>query len=390
MELATPMPEALLVPGTPGDDAEPWTRREIAQQPQTLRATQAILSADRAAIQAFVKPLLGNPYARIVLTGAGTSAFIGECLAPWLSGVLGRSVEAIATTDIVSSPALYLRRDLPTLLVSFGRSGSSPESVAAVDLVDAHVDDAWHLVITCNGEGELARRSGRSTHVVVLPEATHDRGFAMTSSFSAMMLTALSILGGITALDGRIEAIAAAVAETHARSEPVVAALAKRGFRRVVYLGSGPFKGLAREAALKLMELSDGAVVTAFDTALGFRHGPKTIIDAETLVVVFVSNDPLTRLYDLDIIAELRADARGGAVVVVSANPDDDAEVSVPGLAHAGDADLLFPFIVPAQLFGLAVSFALGLTPDRPNASGTVNRVVQGVRIHHLPSDGPA
>ncbi|QSR19622.1 SIS domain-containing protein [Novosphingobium sp. KA1] len=380
------MPDAPLVPGTPGNDAEPWTRREIAQQPETLRATQAILNAQKAAIEAFVSPLLANPGVRIVLTGAGTSAFIGECLAPWLSGLLGRSVEAIATTDIVSSPALYLRRQEPTLLVSFGRSGSSPESVAAADLVDAHVDDAYHLVITCNVEGDLARRDGGNAHVVVLPEATHDRGFAMTSSFSAMMFAALSILSGIHALDGRIEAIASAVAETHARSLPVVADLAARGFRRVVYLGSGPFKGLAREAALKLMELSDGAVVTAFDTALGFRHGPKTIIDAQTLVVVFVSNDPLTRLYDLDIIAELRADGRSGAITVVSANPDDAAEIAVPGLTQAADADLLFPFIVPAQLFGLAVSLELGLTPDRPNASGTVNRVVQGVRIHAQPA----
>jgi len=380
------MPDALLVPGTPGNDAEPWTRREIAQQPETLRATQAILNAEKAAIEAFVTPLLADPRTRIVLTGAGTSAFIGECLAPWLSGLLDRPVEAIATTDIVASPALYLRRDAPTLLVSFGRSGSSPESVAAVDLVDAHVDHACHLVITCNAEGELARRGGGNTHVVVLPEATHDRGFAMTSSFSAMMFAALSIFSGIDALDGRVEAIAVAVAGTHAQSGQLVADLAARGFRRVVYLGSGPFKGLAREAALKLMELSDGAVVTAFDTALGFRHGPKTIIDSETLAVVFVSNDPLTRLYDLDIIAELRADAHSGAVVVVSANPDDGAEVSVPGLRQAADADLLFPFIVPAQLFGLAASLELGLTPDRPNASGTVNRVVQGVRLHGRPA----
>ncbi|WP_447763330.1 SIS domain-containing protein [Sphingopyxis panaciterrae] len=376
------MPDALLVPEIPDDDAEPFTRREIAQQPATLRATQALLRANKAAINAFVAPLLARRDLRIILTGAGTSAFIGECLAPWLSRELGRPVEAIATTDIVSGPTLHLRRDAPTLLVSFGRSGSSPESVAAADLVDAHVDEAFHLIVTCNAEGELAQRGGDNIHVVVLPEATHDRGFAMTSSFSAMMLAALSILGGIDKLDGRIEAIAAAVHDTISNAEPLIADLAGRGFKRVVYLGSGVFKGLAREAALKLMELSDGAVVTAFDTALGFRHGPKTIINAETLAVVFVANDPLTRLYDLDIVEELRSDGHSGAVVVISARPGDDAQVAIAGMAEAVDADLLFPFIVPAQLFGLHVSLALGLTPDRPNASGTVNRVVQGVRIH--------
>lgn len=376
------MPDALLVPETPDDDAQPFTRREIAQQPVTLRETQAMLSANKAAIEAFVAPLLARTDLRIILTGAGTSAFIGECLAPWLSHELGRTVEAVATTDIVSSPVLHLRRGVPTLLVSFGRSGNSPESIAAADLLDTHVDEAFHLVITCNAEGALGRRSGGNVHVVALPEATHDRGFAMTSSFSAMMLAALSILGGIAGLDRRVEAIAAAVEDIFLNVEPLVADLAGRGYKRVVYLGSGPFKGLAREAALKLMELSDGALVTAFDTALGFRHGPKTIINAETLVVVFVSNDPLTRLYDLDIVEELRGDGRSGAVVTISAQPRDDAQINIAGMTAAVDADLLFPFIVPAQLFGLHVSLALGLVPDRPNASGTVNRVVQGVRIH--------
>lgn len=376
------MPDTLLVPGNEDRGTEPWTLREIVQQPVTLRQTQSLLAAGKAGIEAFVAPLLARPDLRIILTGAGTSAFIGECLAPWLSRELGRNVEAIATTDIVSAPDFHLRREVPTLLVSFGRSGSSPESVAAADVLDACVDEAFHLIITCNAEGELGQRSGDNIHVVVLPEATHDRGFAMTSSFSAMMLAALSILGGIDELDTRIEAIAEAVQGTLASAEPVVADLASRDFKRVVYLGSGVFKGLAREAALKLMELSDGAVVTAFDTALGFRHGPKTIINAETLAVVFVSNDPLIRLYDLDIVEELRADGKAGAICVISAQPAEGVHVAIPGMSAAADADLLFPFIVPAQLLGLHVSLTLGLTPDRPNASGTVNRVVQGVRIH--------
>jgi len=380
------MPDTLLA--TENEDARivPWTRREIEQQPETLLATQALLRGQRADIEAFVAPLLARPELRIVLTGAGTSAFAGECLAPWLSKLLDRCVEAVATTDIVSAPQQNLRRDTPTLLVSFGRSGSSPESLAAVELVDAHVDEAYHLVITCNAEGALAQRTNANGKIVVLPEATHDRGFAMTSSFSAMMLAALSILGGIDALDARVPAIATSVSDAIARAEPVVERLAGRAFKRVAYLGSGTFKGLAREAALKMMELSDGRVVTCFDSALGFRHGPKTIVNADTLVVVFVSNDPLTRLYDLDIIEELRGDGRCGEIVIVSAQPTDTAEIPIANMTEATDGDLLFPFIVPAQLLGLRVSERLGLTPDRPNASGTVNRVVQGVRIHALPA----
>lgn len=376
------MPETMLARAAQGDAGESWTRREILQQPETLRATQALLRSEQAAIDAFLAPLLGQDDLHIVLAGAGTSAFIGESLAPWLARALRRRVEAVATTDIVSAPSLHLRRDEPLLLVSFGRSGNSPESIAAVDLADAEVDAVHHLVITCNADGALAQRRAANTHVIVLPEATHDRGFAMTSSFSAMLYAALAIFTGIDAMDARVEAIAETVASVIARADAPLAALAARGFERVVYLGSGVFTGLAREAALKLMELSDGAMVSAFDTAMGFRHGPKTIVNARTLVVVFVSNDPLTARYDRDIIEELRADGHAGAVVAITAKPIAGDTILIDAMADAADVDLLFPYIVPAQLFGLHASIGLGLTPDRPNASGAVNRVVQGVRIH--------
>ena len=164
------------------------TAREIAQQPQAWRQTQALLSAERARLERFLEPLLAIPELRIILTGAGTSAYIGQCLAPTLLRLTGKRVEAIATTDLVSAPRTYLQRDVPTLLVSFARSGGSPESVAAIDLADQCLIRCHHLVITCNRQGELYRRAqgNDSRLALVLPELTHDQGFAMTSSFSSM------------------------------------------------------------------------------------------------------------------------------------------------------------------------------------------------------------
>ena len=378
------MSDATTAPAAPADDAESWTRREIVQQPVTLLATQELLVGERESIAAFLAPLLAQPDLRVVLTGAGTSAFIGDSLAPWLAVSLGRPIESVPTTDIVSAPDLYLRKDVPTLLVSFGRSGNSPESIASVDLADQVISSVHHLIITCNEDGELARSAGPNRRVVVLPEATHDRAFAMTSSFTGMMFAALSIFTGIDEMNERAELISLALADIVVNADVRMANLVARDFDRVVYLGSGVFKGLAREAALKLLELSDGAIVTAFDTALGFRHGPKTIVTDRTLVVVFVSNDPLTRKYDCDIIEELRADGTCGAVLPISAQTVTGDGLIVGHLDRATDIDLLFPYIVPAQLFGLHMSLKLGLVPDRPNASGTVNRVVQGVRIHAL------
>lgn len=366
-----------------------WTAREIAQQPQMLRETQSLLMARRDEITAFLKPVLAPANARIILTGAGTSAFIGECLAPVLATQLKRRVEAIATTDLACAPQLYFEKDTPTLLVSFGRSGNSPESLAAVELADRFVSTLCHLVITCNDDGALARYAAQDRGLtILLPEATHDRSFAMTSSFSCMTYAALSALSGVDTFEPRIDAIATAVQSVISDYSEAMKLAADQGFERIVYLGSHIFKGLARESGLKLLELTNGALVTMFDSPLGFRHGPKTIVNNKTLVVVFFSNDAYTRCYDADLLEELLRDGDAAGVIAITAQDGVGLgaadTVQVRGLEGAGDADLLFPYIVAPQIFAFYQSLRHGLTPDKPNASGTVNRVVQGVRIHAL------
>ena len=71
-------------------------------------------------------------------------------------------------------------------------------------------------------------------------------------------------------------------------------------------LGSGPFVGLAHEAQLKILELAAGINATSWDSSMGYRHGPKSFVDEHTLVFDFVSNNPYTRQYDLDILDEIK------------------------------------------------------------------------------------
>jgi tagatose-6-phosphate ketose/aldose isomerase len=364
-----------------------WTAREIEQQPRMLQQTHELLSAMRERIQAFIAPVAGNPRARIILTGAGTSSYIGQCLAPLLDRQLAARVDAVATTDLVSAPYLYLDPAQPLLLVSFGRSGNSPESLAAVALAESLVADVRHLVVTCNAEGALSTVPARESMTLLLPEETHDTSFAMTSSFSCMLYATLLAFSGEQALDERIGPIASATERVIGESRLSLQELALHGFDRVVYLGSGLFQGLAREAALKLGELTNGAVATCFDSPLGFRHGPKTFITDRTLVIVFVSNDPLTRQYDHDLLDELRQDACAARIIEVAAQrrePQAPDTLLVPGMSAASDIDLLWPYVAVAQLYAFNASRALGLSPDNPNKQGTVNRVVQGVRIHSI------
>ncbi|WP_377157322.1 SIS domain-containing protein [Roseateles sp. UC29_93] len=373
------------------------TAREIAQQPQVWRSVRALVQSQRAAIDALLQPLLALPDLRIVLTGAGSSAFIGQCLTPALLQQLGAKpglrIEAIATTDIVSNPAQCLQPGVPTLLVSFARSGNSPESLAAVDLADATLGECHHLAVTCAAEGTLARRLGERerAHVLLLPDETHDRAFAMTSSFTGMLLAAAWAFG--MALPSA-ETLGDAARQLLATEAARLDALNAQPFERVVVLGSNGLQGLAKEAALKVLELSDGRLVALADSPLGFRHGPKTILNDRTLVLIVLSNDSYTRRYDLDLLRELRRQGRGRIVALSTsalnaedALAADDVLLDLP--VNAPDLALTPVALVFAQCLALLASLKLGITPDNPSASGTVTRVVSGVIIHPLAAAAP-
>ncbi len=359
------------------------TAREIAQQPDVWRAVERMISGD-AGLHAFLQPLLARPELQIVLTGAGTSACIGECLAPIITKRYGMRAHAIATTDLVATPESCIGASPAILLVSFARSGNSPESLAALTVAEQLTPDCHHLIITCNRQGELYRQGCQRprTHVVALPEETNDRGFAMTSSFSSMLLSAALAFDLLPA--GTPMALARWASHI-LQDFPAVAPLTYIGVRRVVYLGHGPFKALAREAALKMLELTDGQVVGMSDTPLGFRHGPKTVIDARTLVLAFLSNNTHARRYEIDLLKELCRDNLAARIVAVTAGnaavPTTDV-IRIPGAELVDELDLCFPYVVLAQSLALQQSLALGLRPDNPNARGVVNRVVQGVTVY--------
>jgi tagatose-6-phosphate ketose/aldose isomerase len=221
-----------------------------------------------------------------------------------------------------------------------------------------------------------------------MPERTNDVGFAMTSSLTSMLLSCLLLLGPAQADDGQTLARAA---QYVIDSKAEIRTLAQTKRQRFVYLGSGPLQGLARESALKLLELTAGEVVTYYDSPLGFRHGPKSVLDADTLVVVYLSTDPHTRLYDLDIVAEIRSQLGQDAVTVLSTEPipaDLGPAVVVPGLAGLDDALVAVPYLVFAQYLALFTSLEYAKTPDDPFPSGEVSRVVKGVTIHPMKTAG--
>jgi tagatose-6-phosphate ketose/aldose isomerase len=364
-----------------------WTAREILQQPQIWVEVESLIAAQSGPLASFLRPLLDDTEVRVVLTGAGTSAHIGACLAPALSRSLGRCVDAIPTTDLVASPEGYLSRNVPTLLVSFGRSGNSPESVAAVELTDSFLTECSHLIFTCDATGALYKRaqSAPNSYAIALPEKTNDRSFAMTSSFTGMLLAAALALGAVSPRQER--SLPGLARRILPGSMPLLRDLVSRQFDRVVYLGSKEFQGLSRECALKMLEMTDGKVVAIADSTLGFRHGPKTFLNRNTLVVVYLCNDEYTRQYDLDLISELRREGVAGRIIAVSGRPTttqhhDDVVLQTTQHTDVTDLELCLPYALLGQSLALLRSISLGVKPDDPNVAGTVSRVVKGVSIH--------
>lgn len=380
---------------TPLPDLSAWQRLgrsdtadEIAQQPALWSELADLLDAGHERLDRFLGDWLRRPENRVIFSGAGSSGFIAEMVADHINAQWPAEVRAVHTTSLLTHPALYLQRDRPTLLVSFGRSGSSPESIASVELVREQVAQARFLDITCNGDGELARRGKDrdDTFTLLMPPASCDRAFAMTSSLSCMLLAALAVFDSHPAWPQRLErlrALAQLGRQALADWDAPVAALAHTAYSRVIYLGSGPNEGLARECALKLLELTAGRVVALANTALGFRHGPKCLLDADTLVVVLRSAQPLARRYEQDLLDELRRDGIAGRVMSIGPQTGDgeaaDFALEVPALPDPWLAPL---WLIAPQGYALLRSVAQGLTPDNPFPDGTLHRVVQGVAIH--------
>lgn len=364
-----------------------YTVNEISRQKEVLSSVYNSIRLRRNEIKAFLGGL--DKDTRVIFTGAGSSGFIGDSLVPIIRKELNfKSVESIHTTDIVQAPEKYLIGDKKTLLISFGRSGNSPESIAAIDIADKLVDDIHHIIITCNPEGKLSRRLNERILNFVFSELL-DEGFAMTSSVTGMMLAAYGIFNIERDLTDEIGLISEYSREIIDNKCKAIGEIFDSKVNRIVYLGAGNLFGIARESALKSIELTAGKVMTWYDSPMGFRHGPKSMVNENTLIVFYVSGDEYSRKYDIDMLRELSCSSKY-KLVAVSDRYYEDVEASCDiYLYNSKDKELgegLLPYtaLLTAQIIALYASIKLDCTPDNPFPGGEVNRVVEGVTIHKL------
>ena len=372
-----------------------FTSAEVAQQPRLWAETRALMASKADEITTFLSRVGDLRNVRVICTGAGSSAFVGDALAPLIGQDAALQVESIATTDIVSAPGSYLFADVPTLLISFARSGNSPESVGAVKYARALVKDLYEVAITCDDTSKLYDYTAGSDKslILLMPEGSNDKGFAMTSSVSCMFLAGYMLLAG-TCDGGSLQEDIELLARNVKAAAPEYARIAQRcaeiDFDRIAYLGSGFLKHTAHEAALKMMELTNGAVNGSFESSAGFRHGPKSVIKDRTVTVHLISADSLSARYDIDLLREVYGQKKANTVITICGQDagdlvgDEVVWVDSRGYRNGRALCMGLEALVFCQMIALFKSMALGVATDDPSPTGEVNRVVKGVTVYEL------
>ena len=365
------------------------TAKEISRQPELWSSIFDKIVLEQDPLCSFLDFVFKN-VEKIVLTGAGTSAYIGLST----QGVVQRKTKvttvSVPTTHLVSHPKDYFQTLVPTLLISFARSGNSPESIAAATLADKYCEQCYHLIITCNPDGNLAKFKFKGQgYVFILPPEANDQSLAMTGSYSGMLLSILllSDMAELPALSSTIDTLQYYGHIFLTKYLGEIEEVAALPFTRAVFLGSGPQYGTAMESHLKLQELTDGQVICTNDSYLGFRHGPKAVVDHETLLVYYFSNKKEVLRYEKDLVNGMREGKIPLYQLGVAENRIDDISIDKQIVLSdngtpIGEEYLAVTNILLGQLLGFYKSLHFNLSPDSPSASGAISRVVQGVVIY--------
>lgn len=374
-----------------------YTPNEISQQPDSWLATYQKCEHEREEIRSFLKRSgvgsqnLSAP--SIFLVGAGTSDYVGRAVADLMRQCWSCPVWAVPSTDLLINLDNLILRDREYVWISFSRSGDSSEGVAVLEKALANYPHVRHLVITCNQSGrmaELCSQNPDKMFALILDEAVNDRGLAMTSSFSNMVVAG-QCLAHFEAME-RYRQILANLREIGSKflheAADIAFRIAGMNFSKACFLGSGPLAAVANESALKLLELTAGKIHTISESVLGFRHGPMSALDKNTLFTQFISTDPRRQKYELDLLTEIRDKRLAGITVAVAPQHLRGLEsladyvLSLDAPATLRDeyrppVDVMF-----AQLLGLFSSLNAGLRPDHPSPNGAINRVVAHLQIY--------
>jgi tagatose-6-phosphate ketose/aldose isomerase len=224
-----------------------------------------------------------------------------------------------------------------------------------------------------------------NSFVMLLDDAVNDRGLAMTSSFTNMVVFGqqLAHLWDAESFEPTLDLMTQAAEYVLHDGAHLAHSLAKQGCSRACFVGAGALSAVARESALKLLELTSGSIQTMYETILGLRHGPMSSLNQQTLFTALLSSDAKRKKYDIDLLNEVRAKGLVHTIVGIGGtNEACDYSLNCAAFDDLADAYRPAVDVIFSQMLGLFSSIELGLKPDSPSPDGVISRVVERFTIH--------
>ena len=332
---------------------------EILSQPQCWDACLKLLDSGKQAQEA---ARMFSEAKEWLFIGCGSSYYVALAAAAYWNQITGTRARAIPASELLLYPDLVLSNGGPYCPVLISRSGRTSEVLKAAEFLQSKKIKS--LAITCAPGQPLEKLA---TLTVCLAPAD-ERSTVMTRSFTSMLL-ALQYLAAKLA---KREDAAADLRRLPQIADEFLNSLPRRvrdfvgtyRFADYICLGQGPFYGLACESALKLTEMSV-SYGQSFHT-LEFRHGPKSVVGPETLLLFLLSETGYQA--ECEVLEEMKK--LGGTTLVIANRAEARAHAAADFLVELGmdvaEFTRLAPSIFTGQLMGLYTGLAKGLDPDHP------------------------
>jgi glucosamine--fructose-6-phosphate aminotransferase (isomerizing) len=339
------------------DDA---TAKEIREQTDAWTAVLENLPKNHSDVFDFCRDLDQTEF---VFIGCGTSYYLSLCAAVVFTGLTGAKARAVTASDVFLYPKSIFPKNYKFLGIPISRSGSTSETIWAAKYLKNELGIET-LALSCNPQSELVKISFR--HLVA--EVAAEKSVVMTKSFTSMLLM-IQLLAAAKVKDQKYRA---QLKELPGKGQVVIRdfeGIAKeiaenKDLDYFIFLGQGPYYGLACESMLKMKEMS--LSISEAYHAMEFRHGPISVINHHTIVIFLMSDSG--REHEIRMLKDVKA--LGAKTLVVcersTAEIKSAADYLVELKSGLSDYARLILYMPIMQLLGYHRAISKGLDPDNP------------------------
>ncbi len=305
-----------------------------------------------------------------VFTGCGTSFYLAQTASNLFEMLTGIPTKAVPSSEILIYPKLVLNPVTQYLLVPISRSGTSTEVVKAAQKVKKEFSIPI-LAVSCDANSQLIKNSDFN---LTFP-FEKEQSVVMTGSFTTMLLSIIHLASLLVDDEELVNKLKNLADESHRimkKFESRIMEIANdNNLNHFVFLGQGPFLGLANEAALKIQEMSI-SLSQSYHT-LEFRHGPKSTASDNTLITILLSESG--KAYEAHLADDMKT--LGTKTFILQgenySNLCDKSHYLINVPANYGDIFNSFMYLPLLQLLGYYKALSKNINPDNPkNLSAVV------------------